>query len=121
METLSRTKNILLPILIGIVFIACENNVEEDTTSPDGGSNGNEPCDTNISFTTSVKPIIDANCIACHNGNQFPDLRTYQGIFDNAQNVRSQVVSRRMPLNGSLTNEEIELIRCWIENGALNN
>ncbi|WP_378174879.1 cytochrome c [Aquimarina sp. SS2-1] len=105
---------------IGIIFgccllMACETNVEEET----------QPvvaiCDTTISFAQQVQPIINTNCISCHGGSQFPDLRTYEGVSNNAARVSGQVVSRRMPLGGSLTENEIETIRCWIESGALNN
>ncbi len=120
MNCISKIKNILVLLVLSIVLFSCETNVEEETgINPDPTS----PviCDPDISFVASIKPIIDNNCISCHGGNQAPNLRTYEGISNNADRVRTQVVSRRMPLGGSLTNEEIELIRCWIENGALNN
>lgn len=117
MNTITKTKNIIIIVLIHLVCIACENNVEEETAPV----NGEDTCDTAISFSSDVKSIIDTNCITCHNGNQFPDLRTFEGVSNNATSVRTQVVSRRMPLGGSLSNEEIELIRCWIDSGALNN
>ncbi|WP_282079114.1 c-type cytochrome [Aquimarina algiphila] len=118
----SKIKSILL-ITICLTILSCETNVEEETPIDENGNpiSENESCDPDISFSTSIKAIIDTNCISCHGGNQFPDLRTYEGISANASNVKEQVVSRRMPLNGSLTSEEIELIRCWIDNGALNN
>ncbi len=111
----SKIKSILL-ITICLTILSCETNVEEETPIDENNS-----CDSDISFASSIKTIIDINCISCHGGNQFPDLRTYEVISANASNIKGQVVSRRMPLNGSLTSEEIELIRCWIDNGALNN
>ncbi len=117
MNTISKIKYIHVLITLSIAFFSCDNNVEEEIPLPIG----NEECSTDISFTADVKPVIDTNCIRCHGGNQAPDLRTFEGINANAARVRTQVVSRRMPLGGSLTNEEIELIRCWIDNGALNN
>jgi len=115
MKTISKIKNILT-ILACITFFSCERNVEEELDLIT-----DDQCDSEISFTASIKPIIDANCINCHGGNRFPDLRTHGGISTNAARVRTQVVNRTMPQGGSLTNEEIELIRCWIDNGALNN
>ncbi|GAA4278613.1 hypothetical protein GCM10022259_33380 [Aquimarina mytili] len=103
--------------MLSITFFSCDNNVEEEIPIPIGS----EICSTDISFIDDVKPIIDSNCIRCHGGNQAPDLRTFDGIKNNANRVRTQVVTRRMPLGGTLTNEEIERIRCWIDNGALNN
>ncbi|WP_166964567.1 hypothetical protein [Yeosuana marina] len=68
-----------------------------------------------------IKPIIDNNCVSCHNGSQFPDLRTYQGVSVNSEIVKEQVINRTMPIGGVLSNEEINLIKCWVENGSLNN
>jgi len=103
-------------IIIIFLSTSCEYNVEEvsniDETS----------CDPAISFINDVKPIIDNNCIECHiPGNQFPDLTNYNSIRNNANSIKIQVTNRTMPIGGSLTNEEIELIKCWIDNGALNN
>ncbi|WP_298540165.1 cytochrome c [uncultured Aquimarina sp.] len=114
MNIISKIKNALI-IVLSITLFSCETNVEEDSDIII------ESCDTTISFAASIKPIIDSNCISCHGGSQFPDLRTYDGINNNSARVRTQVVNRTMPQGGSLSNEEIELIRCWIESGALNN
>ncbi len=125
MKAFSKFKNVIIPVLVSIALFACENNVEEEPAPPGGGGDGgsgSQPCDPGISFATSIKPIIDSRCIQCHNGSvQFPDLRTFEGISNNAENIKSQVVSRSMPIGGTLTEEQIELIRCWVENGALNN
>ncbi|WP_299436773.1 cytochrome c [uncultured Aquimarina sp.] len=115
MKNILKLKNILVLIVL-ITFFSCENNVEEES-----GVIAEESCDPTISFTASIKSIIDNNCIQCHGGNRFPDLRTHQGISNSAEIVKTQVVNRTMPQGGSLTNDQIEMIRCWIESGALNN
>jgi len=35
--------------------------------------------------------------------------------------VQEVTQTRRMPKDGTLTSAEIEAIRCWVDNGALNN
>jgi uncharacterized membrane protein len=103
-------------IIVIFLLTSCENNVEE-VTKIDKTS-----CDPAISFSNNVKPIIDNNCIECHYpGNQFPDLTNYNSISNNATSIKTAVVNRIMPLGGTLTNAEIELIRCWIDNGKPNN
>jgi hypothetical protein len=99
-----------------IIFSSCENNVEENIEE----LIVNE-CDPAISFIEQIKPIIDNNCLQCHNGNQFPDLRTYQSIKNNISIIKEEIETRRMPLGGSLTTEEIETFVCWVNNGSLNN
>ncbi|MHB0756655.1 c-type cytochrome [Polaribacter sp. M15] len=106
-----------LLIMIITLFSSCLTNVDEeiviDSDTPD-------PC-ADITFTTHVQPIIDANCVSCHNGGQFPNLSTYNGISANAAIVKSEVVTGSMPQGGSLTNQEIQAISCWVDAGALNN
>lgn len=103
-------KNIVNILFIAFALFSCESHVE-----------GEPSCDQEVSFAQNVNPIIVTNCVECHKGNRFPDLRTYSGISVNASNIRSQVVSGLMPQGSSLTNEEIGLISCWIDNGALDN
>ena len=102
--------------------LACEANVEEDIV-PVGEDEIEEPetCSETVFFATQVKPIIDTNCIGCHGGSRFPNLSTYSGVSGSASQVQAQVVSRNMPQGGSLTSQEIELINCWVEQGAQNN
>ncbi|WP_281989471.1 c-type cytochrome [Aquimarina aggregata] len=116
MNTNQKIKKALMVFGICIAFSSCEYNVENED-----GPIEIDLCDPAISFATQVKPIIDNNCITCHGGNQAPDLRTFAGISANAERVKDQVTTRRMPLGGSLSNEQIETIRCWVENGGLNN
>lgn len=94
--------------------MSCENNVEESLQEV-------EQCDPNISFSAEIKPIVDANCLQCHNGNQFPDLRTYESIKINSNKIKEEIQTRRMPIGGSLTIAQIEAITCWIDSGSLNN
>ncbi|MFD2562378.1 c-type cytochrome [Aquimarina rubra] len=115
MKINSKIKSTLI-ITLSIALFSCETNVEEDSDIII-----EESCNTTISFTADIKPIIDSNCISCHGGSRFPNLRTYESISDNAARVRTQVVNRTMPQGSSLSNEQIELIRCWIDSGALNN
>jgi len=121
MKTTLKIKSLFALIALSIFLFSCESYVEEDTVALDPPVGQDEPCNPDVSFSSQIKPIVDNNCIRCHGGSTSPDLRTFQGVSSNAARVRAQVVSRRMPRGGSLTNEQIELIACWIDNGALNN
>jgi hypothetical protein len=78
-------------------------------------------------FSSSVKSIFSTKCAisGCHNGSQSPNLSTYNGIKANAASIKSQVVSKNMPPSnsqaGSLTQDQINLITCWVNDGAPNN
>ena len=76
-----------------------------------------------ISFEASIQPIITNSCAIndCHNGNQFPDFRVFKNIQDNAANIKKLTGDRTMPDEGSLTQQQIDQIACWVDDGALQN
>lgn len=76
-----------------------------------------------VSFTASISPIIKNKCAisGCHNGTQFPDFRVFKNIHDNAGQVKTLTGNGTMPQQGSLTQDEINLIACWVDDGAPEN
>lgn len=77
-----------------------------------------------ISFKSEIEPIINASCATtdCHrSGNGVSDFTNFSTIQSKASSIKSQVVSKTMPKDGSLTDAEIEAIVCWVDDGALNN
>jgi len=93
-----------------------------------------EDC-TNISYTATIQPIFNTNCIGCHNGGHSSglDLRTYAGVIaggnsgaviaNNHANslLWNYVNTDYMPPNGTLTSSQINLIETWINEGAEDN
>lgn len=89
-----------------------------------------------VSYSTDIQPIFDASCISCHPLLQSPpDLtagNSYSSIISNdlivPNDLDASVLYQRllgnptiMPSSGSLPSTEIELVKIWIEQGALNN
>jgi hypothetical protein len=76
-----------------------------------------------VSFQADISPIISTNCTisGCHNGTQFPDLRNFANIKANASQIKALTSSRAMPQNGSLTQAQIDMIACWVDDGAPSN
>ena len=108
-----------LVFIVSVFFVSCLTNVEEDVI--DDGEVIVDSC-SEITFSQNIKPIIDAACIDCHGiGGNFPNLTSYSAISSNANSVKAEVVSRRMPKGISLTQSEIDAIVCWVESGALDN
>jgi hypothetical protein len=88
-------------------------------------------CDTaNVSFSASVKPIIDAYCVGCHSGGAPGGnlrLETFSNIQEVALNgllVNSVFgtggVSPMPKGGGSLSACELAKIKKWVDSGATN-
>lgn len=76
-----------------------------------------------VSYNNSIKTIIANNCAVsgCHNGSISPDLRTFSTIQARASSIKSRTGNKSMPKGSSLSDEQIELIACWVNDGAQNN
>jgi len=130
-------KIIISLLLIFLIFSSnCMNNVEDNTgVIPDGP----------ISFSADVNPILVNRCGACHGVGQngfnsssynaimasvSPSSR-YNGPYVVSGNAdASPLIDKlepnpqfgtRMPQGSSLSGNEIEIIRTWINEGAQNN
>lgn len=86
-----------------------------------------------VSFDVDIQPIIDSNCAivgdgGCHNGGNGPDLDWR--VLSNFQ-AHSDEVERRvqlpksdadhMPRIGTITDDQIKLLVCWVRQGAQDN
>lgn len=78
-----------------------------------------------VSFQNQVGPIISTNCAisGCHaSGTQRVNFEIFANIQARAAEIKSRTSSRDMPRGGgSLTQDEIDLIACWVDDGALDN
>ncbi len=89
-------------------------------------------CDSlDVSYNLHVKPLAEAKCansIGCHvSGGSGPgDFTTYTALSSVSQTVAVRIQlpvtdASHMPQGGTLTQEELDIFLCWIEDGALNN
>lgn len=80
---------------------------------------------TGTKLSSQIKPIIDTNCAIanCHGGNQSPSLATSASILANASRIKVRTSARTMPPSGqgTLSQAQIDLIACWVDDGAPNN
>lgn len=110
-------------ILICITALACTNQSEEELF-PDNFRNN--ACDTiSISFNTTIKPIIENNCLSCHSTQQ-PVLKTYNDISVNATRILGAIkhepgYSPMPPSSQKLSDCQINQFQKWINNGKPNN
>ncbi len=76
-----------------------------------------------VSYAASVKAIIENNCAVsgCHNGSISPNLTTFASIQSKADRIKTRTGNKSMPQGSSLSQSEIDLIACWVEDGARDN
>ena len=118
---------------IQLTAVPTEANVATDTTT-----SATEAPATGVSFANDVMPIFAASCNDCHGGKQTKaglDLTTHESVMagsfnggvittgNSADSLLVQLVTDgEMPKRGSdLTAEQIQIIRDWVDAGALNN
>lgn len=113
--------NIILLVSVFALLTACSSNSESDLID------NNVP--STITYTNSIKSIMDTNCISCHGTNPSNgasiSLTTYQNVKNAVQNnglidriSRAQGAGGMMPLGGSrLPQSKIDEVITWKNNG----
>lgn len=92
-------------------------------------------CDlSNVTFSATVKPILQASCLSCHSNSKASSsgagikLENYSDVVTTASNGQLMGAINHsngyvaMPQGGGkLTDCEISKLQKWIDNGKLNN
>lgn len=106
-------------LIIGFLLFSC---TREKVTPID------QQCNATISFTNEVLPIMEANCVSCHqpgNASGGYDLSSYTAISANANAIVGSMKAngyQLMPLGGpALPDSTIQKISCWINQGKQDN
>ncbi len=113
-------KNYLPLLLIFSLVVAGCSKDDDDPTD----ENTEVDCSTiTATYTNAIKSIIDSNCgtSGCHDGsNPRPIFDTYDAVFAGRTSIRSRVVAKTMPppSKPALTQDQIDMINCWVQNGA---
>lgn len=75
------------------------------------------------SFANDISPIISTNCAisGCHKGGGLTDFSIVKNIQTSATAIKAQTSSRSMPIGKTLTDDQINVIACWVNDGARDN
>lgn len=79
---------------------------------------------TGVSWLSSVKSIISSACSksGCHvSGTNRVDLTKFENVKLYSGEIRARVISRSMPFDSRLPDDQIQLLVCWVEDGAMEN
>ena len=115
MNHFSNISYLVVPVFMIFITSCSFNSFEEKIT---------EPVDcSEVTYSMNIAQIIETNCAisGCHAGTISPDFREFSTIQARAGRIRVRTQNRTMPKNGSLTQEEIDLIACWVDAGAPDN
>ena len=127
----------VLPLLL--LAAACELDVSPRGGIQGGNGNGNGGGgDPTVSFALDILPLFQQDCTFCHGGAGGLNLESYAALFAGGNSgpqiipgdAENSLLPRRldgrippiMPLDAApLTDPEIERIKQWIREGALDN
>lgn len=78
---------------------------------------------TGVSWKDDVLPIVKTSCAlnGCHDGLVRPDLSRYDKASFYAREMKELTQDGSMPFEGSISQEQVDLIACWVDDGAPNN
>ncbi len=91
-----------------VVIASCKKDSGKLTPSCDGA---------HPTYQSQIKSIIDSRCATsnCH-----PNYNTYEGLLPALQGGdfrREVLVNQTMPQGSSLTQDQINKIQCWVNDG----
>lgn len=70
-------------------------------------------------YDADIKSIVEASCVSCHS-----EYSTYAGVKTSVNNgtFEREVISRQtMPKGSKLSDADLTKIKCWLEQGAIEN
>lgn len=79
---------------------------------------------TGVSWENDILPIMKKSCAisGCHNGvSRVNDFSKYTSAKQYAKDIKALTQNRTMPFEGSITQQEIDLIACWVDDGSNQN
>jgi len=100
------------------VFVRDSKNCSYTFTTPVPRAN------TGVSWSAQIKPIVDTSCAkaGCHvAGTGRIDLTKFSVVKSNALQIKTRVGNKSMPFDGALPADQIQLITCWVDDGAVEN
>ena len=110
--------------MLSISFVSCTKDIGPN---PDLIVKTSNACDT-ITFTKHILPIFNSECATsgCHEaGFPYGDFTSYGDIKIkvDAGLIKTRVIDGPsfMPASGRLPDNQINLIKCWLDAGAPNN
>lgn len=110
----------MLLMVIGFAGCGKDNNAPTPEPPPPGG--GDVTVD-NVTYANFVGALLQSKCSSCHAGSGEGTVKWvfsgYSSVKDNLARINDMVIVRKlMPKNGSLSVNQLELLKAWIAKGG---
>ena len=120
-------KRILFAFFIAFWGILFLSSCTSDTLVPEVIDPGKQ-----VSFSSDIQPIFNANCVRCHSGSTAPELREgksysslISGNYINKTTPDQSILYLEMAPNGGMSSysnsSDAQLVLLWIQQGANEN
>ena len=126
-------KKLLQIVLVSSLSLLCfscyyDEIPEHILNPPEIPTDPGDPGYVEIKLSSDIQPLFTANCIGCHGENRDPNLKegnSYDALIPTYVTAKDANNSRLFNMinggHGGLNAEQIELIKAWINQGALDN
>ena len=116
-----KKNNMNFSLLASLTFLlglsAC--GFRHDKPTVDEGLIGKQLNSRSIGYAEIRSTILVPKCLACHSGQDKPDLTTYSAIKKNLPDiVKSTLNSHKMPKDGTLSQRLRDYLERWVNMGA---
>jgi mono/diheme cytochrome c family protein len=118
-------QNSILFLVTSTLLLACNNGplalrlgATDQAEPPAAQKPQGQTQDPTISFA-QVSAFSLQSCAKCHNGDEQPGLFAYNDYRQNLEDILKTVVEKRsMPRRQKLTDEQVQMVKDWIDQGA---
>lgn len=119
---MKKQNSIFLLAAITALLFACSKKQAEEIKPETPTPNGPTPVTTaNVTYTNFAGALFQTKCNSCHGPNGGMKgvwaLNGLASIKNDARVANSVLVTRTMPIGGSLTASERELLQAWVDKG----
>ena len=133
-----KPKNLVWWLHLGAALVLASTAIGGSRLDGQASAPATQQAVARVDYRRDVQPIVNANCVSCHNGPTAPaelQLATPDGLLRGGTSGRAVIAGdaaksllviriedrgpNRMPPNGQLTSAELATIRAWIDQGAV--
>ena len=109
-----------------LTIVGCGKDSDSPSPEPPENGGGENVTVDNVTYANFAGTLFQSNCSSCHTGSGEGTphwvFSGYSSVSNNLDRINDVVVVRRiMPQGGSLSANQLELLKAWIDKGAPQN